>query len=68
MAPHRSGIATVTVEVEAARPGTLLLRIRTEDDTQRETPAADRLGEPFHDVDAAMAYLRAWLDRWIASA
>jgi hypothetical protein len=67
MSRHRSGMATVTVEVEVGRPGTLRLRVRTEDDTQSPSPA-HLLGPPFHEPDAALAYLREWLNRWISAA
>jgi len=59
---HRAGLAIVRVEAEIAAPAKLLIRISTVDDvTQRDgTPA----GEPFGDVDAAIAHLRGWLEAW----
>lgn len=62
---HRAGLAIVRVEAEIATPAKLLIRVSTVDDViQRDgTPA----GEPFGDVDAAIAYLREWLQAWAAA-
>jgi hypothetical protein len=63
---HRAGMAIVRVELEGGDPSRVLLRITTVDDVTSRERVPD--GEPFADVDAAFAYARAWLERWLARA
>jgi hypothetical protein len=61
---HRAGMAILRVEVEVADASRVLLRITTIDDIGRRESAPE--GEPFADPAEAIAYLQAWLERWIA--
>jgi hypothetical protein len=63
---HRAGMAIVRVELEGTDARRVLLRITTVDDVTSRERVPD--GEPFADVDAAFAYARAWLDRWLEQA
>jgi hypothetical protein len=61
---HRAGLAIVRVELEETDASRVLLRVTTVDDVTRREPMPE--GEPFADVEAALAYLRSWLDSWLA--
>jgi hypothetical protein len=63
---HRAGMAIVRVEMEGTDRRRVLLRITTVDDVTSGERVPD--GEPFASVDAAFAYARAWLERWLSQA
>jgi hypothetical protein len=57
-------MAIVRVEADPTEPAQVLLRVTTVDDvTQGGAPPP---GGAFADADAALAYLRTWLDCWLA--
>jgi hypothetical protein len=55
-------MAIVRVELEDAAERRLI-RVTTVDDVTARAPVGP--GAPFADSDAALAYLRGWLERWL---
>jgi hypothetical protein len=59
----RAGMAIIRIEI-GDDAGRLLIRITTVEDITEREPAGR--GAPFADPQAALEYLGAWLEQWIA--